>query len=274
MAHFVLRRSHWKNLPGSVLKRIFIVAACAFAFVWAQSPAFAQHVGGHPVGGARPIGGRVGAGPRMGVPPRPMARGPVAAGPRRAGFGPRFGGAGTRGFGGFGFRQGSIRVFRQRAFFGVPFFKFGVGLGFNSLWWPSCGPSLGWGWGWAWGFACYPTPFYGYSFENNVIFQTYEPYLYVPEERDLVRLYLKDGTVYSVTDYWLVDGQLHFSMFEDDPTKPAEHVIPYDQLDVQKTTYVNSRRGFRMVARDEPWQLYLKDHPDATPPDLLPAQQN
>jgi len=34
------------------------------------------------------------------------------------------------------------------------------------------------------------------------------------------------------------------------------------------------RRGFRMVLRDEPWQQYLKDHPELTPPDLLPPQKN
>jgi hypothetical protein len=260
MAPFVLRGSLWKNPPGSAFKQILRVTACALVFVWAQGPALAQHVGGHPAGGARPGGA---GGGRMGVPPRaPIGRSPVVSGPRFVGRGAR----------GFGFRQGPIRVFRQRVFFGRPFFRFGLGLGFNSLWWPNCGPSLGWAWGW--GFDCYPTTFYGYSFENSLIFQPYETYVYVPAERDLVRLYLKDGAVYGVTDYWIVDGRLHFRMVEDDPTRPSEHVVPYDQLDVQKTTYVNSRRGFRMVARDEPWQQYLKDHPDTTPPDLVPPQNN
>jgi hypothetical protein len=77
-----------------------------------------------------------------------------------------------------------------------------------------------------------------------------------------------------VTDYWVVNGQMHFSMVEDDPTKPAEHVVPLDELDLQKTIDVNTRRGFRMVFRDEPWQQYLKDHPDLTPPDLAPPQKN
>ena len=173
-----------------------------------------------------------------------------------------------------------MHVFRRRQFFGAPFFRFGVGLGFNSLWWPTCGPSLGWG------FDCYPTPFYGYGFggygfggygfENYATPQTYEypAYLYGGDERDLIWLYLKDGTVYGVTDYWLVNGQMHFSMVEDDPTKQAEHEFPYDELDVQKTIYVNTHRGFRIVFRDEPWQQYLKDHPDLTPPDVPPPQKN
>jgi hypothetical protein len=77
-----------------------------------------------------------------------------------------------------------------------------------------------------------------------------------------------------VTDYWLVDGQMHFKTIEDDPRRPAEHAIPYDDVDVQKTIYVNSHRGFRVVFRDEPWQQWLKDHPNDTPSDEPPAQKN
>jgi hypothetical protein len=99
-------------------------------------------------------------------------------------------------------------------------------------------------------------------------------YAYGEEGRDLIWLYLKDGTGYGVTDYWVVDGQMHYSMFEDDATKPAEHTFSYDELDVRKTIDVNTRRGFRIVFRDEPWQQYLKDHPDLTPPDLAPPERN
>jgi hypothetical protein len=150
-------------------------------------------------------------------------------------------------------------------FFGAPFYRFGWGLGFSSLWWPTCGPSLGWGWG----YDCYPLPYYGFGFGNYVAPQVYESpvYVYGGEGRDLIWLYLKDGTGYGVTDYWVVNGQMHFSLAEDDPAKPAEHVVPLDELDLQKTNHVNTRRGFRMVLRDEPWQQYLKDHPDLTPPE-------
>jgi hypothetical protein len=231
--------------------------------------------------------------PRAAPSPRtPILTGPRGAGPR--GVGPLGAGPGFRGVvplgarGGFGFRQGPIHFFRSRVFFGAPFFRpgvgfrFGLGLKVNSLWWPTCGPSLGWAWGA--GFECYPFPFYGYpygsngyggyGFENYLVPQMYEnpAYAYGGDDRDLIWLYRKDGAAYRVTDYWLVDGQMHFKMVDDDPTKPAEHAIPYDDLDVQKTIYVNSHRGFRVVFRDEPWQQYLKDHPDATPPDVPPPQ--
>ena len=185
--------------------------------------------------------------------------------------------------GGVGFRQGPIHFFRSRVFFGAPFFRtgvrfpFAVGLKINSLWWPTCGPVLGWAWGA--GFECYPFPFYGYGgygFGNYLVPEMYEnpAYFYGGAERDLIWLYMKDGTGYGVSDYWLVNGQMHFRMVEDDPTKPGEHAFPYDTLDVQKTIYVNSHRGFRIVFRDEPWQQYLKDHPDTLPTDVPPPQKN
>jgi hypothetical protein len=249
-------------LRDSILRRILIVAASLLASAWVQTAALAQH-GGH-------IGGHLNSGTRMSTPNvfappashTTISRPRVFAGPHLAGVGPRS----------FPFRQRPINSFRHRLFFGAPLF--GFRLGFNSLWWPTCGPS--WGWAWGCGFDCYSLPFYGYGFENYVTLPTYgnPVYLYGGEERDLIWLYLKDGTVHGVTDYWLVNGQMHFSMVEDDPTKPAEHVIPYDELDVQKTTYVNTRRGFRIVLRDEPWQQYLKDHPDLTPPELPPPQKN
>jgi hypothetical protein len=278
MAQFLLRGpiltnltgSISKNLTGFILKKILIVAACVLTFARVETPALAQHPGGHAGGG-----GHVGGGARMSTPVRvPMAPPRVGGGLR--GVGPRGVGLGAAGVGagGFRFRPGGFHVFRRRLFFGAPLFRFGYGLGFNSLWWPTCGPYGGWAWGG--GFDCYPVQSYGFGFENYVTMPPYENrvYEYGGDERDLIWLYFKDGTVYGVSDYWFVNGQVHFSMAEDDPTKPAEHVIPYDQLDVQKTIYVNTRRGFRIVFRDEPWQQYLKDYPDLTPPDVPPAQNN
>jgi hypothetical protein len=252
-----------KNLAGSNCKKILTVAVCMLISALVPVWALAQHPGVPTRGGGRtaapaPIlrppvfGGARGA--------RPRVVGPNGVGPRLVGMGPR----------GFPFRQRPIRLFPHRVFFGRPFFRFGVGLGFNSLWWPTCAPLLGWGAG----FGCYSAPFYGYAFENYIAQQPYlgTEYLYVGGERDLIWLYLKDGTGFGVTDYWLVNGQMHFSLVEDDPTKPAEHVVPYDKVDIQKTIYVNTRRGFRIVFRDQPWQQYLKDHPDSTPSDVPPPQ--
>lgn len=256
-----LTDSIWKNLTRTVLKKTLVMCSCLAALAWVH-PAVAQvHSPGH-VGG----GGHVAGGVRVGVPALP-AHVPISqprfvVGPHRAGVGPVFRFVPRPGLG-----------FRHRFFFGTHFFRFPANSPYLSLWWPSCGPGLGWGWG----VECYPQPFYGYGFGNYAVtLPTYESpvYWYGGEERDLVWLYLKDGTVYPVTDYWFVNGQVHFTLVEDDPRKPAKHVVPSEQLDAEKMVYVNSRRGFRVVVRDEPWPQYLKDHPEATPPELAPPEKN
>jgi hypothetical protein len=44
-------------------------------------------------------------------------------------------------------------------------------------------------------------------------------------------------------------------------------------LDLQKTVDSNTRRGFRFVLRDEPFEQYLRDHPDGAPPAVPPSHQ-
>lgn len=88
--------------------------------------------------------------------------------------------------------------------------------------------------------------------------------------RELPQLYLKDGTINNVTDYWLVNNQLHFTTIDESGTKWVEHTIDFDQLDLQKTVDVSAQRGFRLVLRDEPMQQYLQDHPEIGEPDAPP----
>ena len=162
-------------------------------------------------------------------------------------------------------------------FFGSPFFGLGLGFGFNSLWWPSCGPFWGWGYGCnALSYYDYGSGFDGYApnnlegqVENQSGPQVYENpyatapmYLYDGGVRELAQLYLKDGTVYYVTDYWLVNDELHFTTVEERGTKSVEHVIDFDRLDLQRTINENTARGFRFVLRNEPIEQYLEVHPD------------
>lgn len=263
MARFVLR--------GLVQRKILLVAACGLASLWLQTPiAMAQRHG--PIGGAHgPIGGpHVPIGVRTAPPhvPVPMVGRPaISRPPRPRGIaGPRQLGVGAP----FPLRQRPIHFFPRRFFFGAPFVGFGWGWGFNSFWCPNCCPY------WGWGLYCNSLPFLGYGFENYVTLQPYEvpEYVYVPEEQDLVWLYLKDGTAYSVADYWFVNGQVHFIAVEEGGAKSAEHVIGIDELDLQTTIDVNTRRGFRVVRRDEPLEQYLRDHPDPNPPLLQPSPKS
>ena len=186
-------------------------------------------------------------------------------------------------FGSFRLRQFPMRpmpavfpILHRPVFFGRRFFIFG--LGFNSFWWPGCGPY------WGWGFTCNALPYYGYSFGNyyGSLYvppvpsapPTYEypesyPYPWYPygeERRDLVRLFLKDGTMYDVTDYWVVDDQMHFTTIEEGGTKSVEHIIGFDELDLQRTIDVNTRRGFRFVLRNAPLEQYLEERRGVAPP--------
>jgi hypothetical protein len=139
-------------------------------------------------------------------------------------------------------------------FWGAPLYGYGLGFGFSPFWWDSCGTY----WTWAWGYNCYAANFY----------------VSVGGGRELQELYLKDGTVYDVTDYWLVDGQLRFTKLDESETRWEEHTIALDELDLQKTVEVSKERGFRFVLRNEPIQQYLQHHPEIGAPEIsLPAPQ-
>jgi hypothetical protein len=51
-----------------------------------------------------------------------------------------------------------------------------------------------------------------------------------------------------VTDYWLEDGKIHFRTRDG----AVEHVLGIDELDLQTTVDVNTRRGLRFELRNEP----------------------
>jgi hypothetical protein len=160
-----------------------------------------------------------------------------------------------------------IRGFR-RPFFHGRFFLFAPTFGFNSFLW-NCSPFWGFTWGCN-GLPYYPPSTYGSGFENYVTLQNYgsPSYLYLPENHDLVWLYLRDGSAYAVTDYWFVDGEVHFYAVGEGGVRSAEQTIGLDELDIARTNEINTARGFRVVMRDEPWEKYLKDHPDSIPPPL------
>jgi hypothetical protein len=133
-------------------------------------------------------------------------------------------------------------------FFGAPISGFGLGLRGNASLWRDC---VGF-----WSYACGSFPVYYVAYEGG--------------GRQLPQLYLKDGTVYNVTDYWLVNGQLHYTTLDESGTTWNEHVIDFSQLDVQKTADIAERRGFHFVLRNEPMEQYLKDHPNIGSPGEAP----
>jgi hypothetical protein len=97
----------------------------------------------------------------------------------------------------------------------------------------------------------------------NYLSQSYEApgFDYGEEGADMPQLYLKDGSILNVTDYWLIDDQLHFTMIQEYGAKPEEEQIPFEALDLQKTVDINTRRGFHFMLRNEPFEQYVRDHP-------------
>jgi hypothetical protein len=79
------------------------------------------------------------------------------------------------------------------------------------------------------------------------------------------QLVFKDGTTYTVTDYWRVDDQLHFITIEEGGTKSVPHTVPFGDLDVQRTTDTNAAQGFRFVVRGEPIEQWLEHHSQRAP---------
>jgi hypothetical protein len=74
------------------------------------------------------------------------------------------------------------------------------------------------------------------------------------------QLVFKDGTTYTVTDYWRVNDQLRFITIEEGGTKSVPHTVPFEDLDVQRTTDADAAEGFRFVLRDEPIEQWLEHH--------------
>lgn len=81
-------------------------------------------------------------------------------------------------------------------------------------------------------------------------------YFYGNEPSRRPRLVFKDHLTYTVEDYWRVDDQLHFITSEDGGTKS----LPFADLDVQATTDLLTKHGFKFRLRDEPVEQWLKHH--------------
>jgi hypothetical protein len=62
-----------------------------------------------------------------------------------------------------------------------------------------------------------------------------------------VILFLKDGSAYSVRDYWVSGGQLHYVMLNG-----SESAFDVDRLDLQRTVDENAKSGVQFVLKPNP----------------------
>lgn len=157
-----------------------------------------------------------------------------------------------------------IFIYSPRFYYGDPFWQW------NSCWSASCDQF----WPWISGVTSVSSPISSPGPANYVLQPNETPvYVYGGEREDFPQLFLKDGTILSVTDYWVVDSELHFTIVEAIGQKPVEHSVPFEELDLQKTVDANTARGFRFILRNEPFEQYLRDHPEDPPPALPPSHQ-
>lgn len=248
----------------SILGKLRIVVSCTLAALSATSPILAQHV-------TSPAAGAVH------ISPPPISHVPVAAAPvvhppiirtpmiytpiiQRPISTPRISrvsSAGAISMSGFPLPRRPVRPLPIWILYQSPFLLGNPFWGFNSCWWTTCD------FFWPWlGYTSISSP--GPTTYVQTVYET--PYVYGEEGPELPQLFLKDGTILSVTDYWLVDGQLHFTIIEEEGAKPTERAIPFESLDLQKTVDANTRRGFHFMLRNEPVERYIRDHAEGTPP--------
>ncbi|MGA7916544.1 MAG: hypothetical protein WCA00_15020, partial [Candidatus Acidiferrales bacterium] len=152
-----------------------------------------------------------------------------------------------------------------------PYYGFGWGGG---LWWGGFSPCdpfwgcYGYGYGYGGGYGYYGGSFGGdYSADlsynspdDATSSQEPNPSLFAAppadtgqsageasQQQPYVILYLKDGSSYAVSDYWLAGGKLHYVT-----SYGGENVIDESQLDLQRTVNENGARGLDFTLRPEP----------------------
>ena len=189
----------------SILRRFSVLVCCAFTAWGSASLAFAQHPVPHPGGTVVHV-----APPPVFRSPmvQPIPRAPVMYAPAAASRMSTVSPIGAMGAIAIRPPRRPVRPFPVILFYNPTFIYSVPFWGFNSCGWTSC--DLLWPW----------------TYENNNISSpgpiSYAPQVYGgpsevygAERPDLPELDLKDGTTLDVSDYWVVDNQLHFMIASD-----------------------------------------------------------
>ena len=161
-------------------------------------------------------------------------------------------GFGGFGYGGYGFGYGFYPYSLWNLGWGSGFgFGYGMGYGFGY------GYGSGFGYGPGFGLGYYDNGLgYGSSSANTQSSGDYGPFATLdaktnqpgalPDPAQESTLVLKDGTSYTVTDYWMADGKLHFVTAEN-----GESIVDIEQVDLQGTVEQNSKRGVTFTLRNQ-----------------------
>jgi hypothetical protein len=90
----------------------------------------------------------------------------------------------------------------------------------------------------------------------------------VGESTPTVLVYLKDGTMFTATDYWLSGSEFHYVV-----SYGREGAIDIGQLDWQRTANENAKRGIHFSMKSKPGAAGSSPTASAPSPALRPAPQ-
>jgi hypothetical protein len=87
-----------------------------------------------------------------------------------------------------------------------------------------------------------------------------------------VLIYMKNGSVYTVRDYWIVDGELHFLLLDG-----VQKSVDLELVDLPRTNTENAKSGVKFIFKSEP-SITAPVQPGAEPgspsePAPAPSQQ-
>jgi len=76
-----------------------------------------------------------------------------------------------------------------------------------------------------------------------------------------VLIYLKSGAVYTVRDYWMIDGELHYHLMGG-----VRKSVDLDQVDLPRTNTENAKSGVKFIFKSKPGITPAAPDGNAMPP--------
>ena len=76
-----------------------------------------------------------------------------------------------------------------------------------------------------------------------------------------ILIYLKSGRVYTVRDYWIIDGELHYILMNG-----TQSVVDLERVDLPRTNTENAKSGVRFIFKSEPNIVPAGPDGNALPP--------
>jgi hypothetical protein len=83
-----------------------------------------------------------------------------------------------------------------------------------------------------------------------------------------VLIYLKSGAVYTVRDYWMIVGELHYILMSG-----AQNSVELEQVDLPRTNAENAKSGVKFIFKSEPSITAQPDAQPGSPNEPAPTQQ-